>query len=134
MVKKRRHHFAPAEGERAAISGYRNQHKLSAEIILRALRHDTLEWIRVADPKAGRVDDCQYGSPGSVDVYQVKWSRESGNFPYSALTKSSSDKPSLIRELADGWMRLRKNHPRHRVFVHLLTNKMPSVTKLIPLV
>lgn len=47
----------PAEGERRAVIGLFAQYRISASLILLSLRDQTLEWIRVADPKAGRVDD-----------------------------------------------------------------------------
>jgi len=53
---------APSEGERRAVSGYRYQYRISAYLILKALRKGDLKWIRVADPDAGRVDDFQLGS------------------------------------------------------------------------
>ena len=53
---------APAWGERDAVTGYYPQYRISAARVIRALRDDTLQWIAVADPKAGRVDDFQIGS------------------------------------------------------------------------
>lgn len=51
----------PAMGERRAIGGYHPQYRVAAGLIIRALRNGALEWIRVADPEAGRVDDLQIG-------------------------------------------------------------------------
>jgi hypothetical protein len=121
----------PAEGERAAIGGYRPQYRLSAEIVLRALRHDTLQWIRLADLTAGRVDDFVIGTPGRVDGYQVKWSRDGGNFTFRDLITGDDQKPPLIAQLADGWKRLRSSYPGRRPVVHLRTNEIPSTSKLI---
>ena len=56
----------PAWGERDAITGYYPQYRISAAQVIRALRDDTLQWIAVADPKAGRVDDFQIGSDQRV--------------------------------------------------------------------
>jgi hypothetical protein len=122
---------APAEGERAAIGGYRPQYRLSAEIVLRGLRHDTLEWIRLADPNAGRVDDFVIGTPGRVDGHQVKWSRDGGTFTFRDLTTGVDQKPALIAQLADGWKKLCSSHAGRRAVVHLRTNEVPSTTKLI---
>ena len=72
----------PSEGERAASSGYHAQYNLSACIIYRHLREDSLEWIRLADPDAGRVDDCLIGTSLKVDGYQIKWRRDGGNFTF----------------------------------------------------
>jgi energy-coupling factor transporter ATP-binding protein EcfA2 len=131
MGKKTRRQTAPAEGERAAIGGYHPQYRISADTILQSLRHETLEWIRLADPKAGRVDDFQIGTPGRVDGYQVKWSRDGGNFTFRDLIVPETEKPCLIAQLADGWTVLQRNHPNRRVVVHLRTNLTPSVTKLL---
>ena len=46
-------------GERRAIGGYHPQYRVAAGLIVRALRNGALDWIRVADPDAGRVDDPQ---------------------------------------------------------------------------
>jgi len=118
--------MAPAEGERRAIRGYYPQYRLAAILLVRALRHDDLEWIRVADPDAGRVDDFQIGTPSRVDAYQIKWSAHSGFITFHSLTSGSRGTPSLIRQLADGWTRLRQRHLGDRVVVHLATNDRPS--------
>ncbi len=90
--------------------GYRGQYRVAASLILRSLRDNTLQWIRVADPEAGRVDDFQIGSRSRVDAYQVKWSEYPGSFTFRDLTRSSDQELSLIGQLADGWKRLRKTH------------------------
>jgi len=125
--------IAPAEGERRAISGYYPQYRVSASLILRALRGGSLQWIRVADPNAGRVDDFQIGSQSRVDAFQVKWSQYSGNFTFNDLIKPKDKKPSLITQLADGWKLLQKTHPNDRIVVHLITNDQPSSSgKTVP--
>jgi hypothetical protein len=117
---------APGEGERRAIGGYYPQYRIAASLILRQLRDETLQWIRVADPDAGRVDDIQIGSANRVDAFQVKWHQYPVSFTYGALAAPSSDAPSLIFQLADGWNRLRHQYPGKRVVVHLITNAIPS--------
>ena len=131
VAKKTHRKSAPADGERAAIGGYYPQYRLSANTILKSLRSETLEWIRLADPTAGRVDDFQIGTPGRVDGYQVKWSRNGGSFTFRDLTTPQGDKPPLIAQLTDGWRALRHNHPNRRVVVHLQTNEMPSNAKIL---
>lgn len=123
---------APAEGERRAIGGYFPQYRVSAALILRALRDDTLQWVRVADPEAGRVDDLQLGSESRVDALQVKWSQYPRSFTWRNLTGSSDDTPALIAQLADGWRRLRSLHSGARVVVHLVTNNFPSTGDQLP--
>ena len=121
----------PARGERAAKIGYHLQDRLSAHAILTSLRRDTLEWVRLADVTAGRVDDFQLGSPARVDGYQIKWTFDGGQFTYRELLSTSDGNPPLIAQLADGWTRLSAHHPQHRAVVHLQTNRVPSVSKLI---
>ena len=117
---------APGEGERRAIGGYYTQYRTSASLILRDLRDGRLEWIRVADPEAGRVDDLQIGSPGRVDAYQVKSARYGRSFTFRELTASNADAPALVAQLAQGWLTLKERHPYSRVVVHLVTNQMAS--------
>lgn len=128
MSEKHNNHriTPPAEGERRAVSGYSGQYRVSAWIVLQHLRRRTLEWIRVADPDAGRVDDLQLGTPNRVDAYQVKWNQLAGNFSFNDLTRASSNAPSVIEQLADGWSRLKQRYQRSRVVVHLVTNDSPS--------
>ena len=87
---------APAWGERDAVTGYYPQYRISAARVIRALRDDTLQWIAVADPRAGRVDDFQIGSGQRVDGFQFKWKRYGGAFKFSDLTSQTDSKPSLI--------------------------------------
>lgn len=127
MAKTRK----PAEGERAAIGGYYPQYLLSADLILRRLDEGRLEWVRLADPEAGRLDDFQIGTPGRIDAYQFKWSAHPDTFNFSDLVRESKEeggesRPSLIAQLADGWRRLRAASPARRVVVHLTTNDIPS--------
>ena len=115
----------PSEGERRAISGYHAQYSVSASLILQGLREDRLEWMRVADPKALRVDDLILGSQGRVDAYQVKWNQYGGTFTFRDLV---GDTPSLIEDLARGWRQLKETYSKHRVVVHLVTNAYPSTS------
>ena len=116
---------APAEGERRAIRGYRNQYRVAGLLILQALEGD-LEWIRVADPEAERVDDIQLGTPGRVDGVQVKWDRTPKTVSWAWLLNPSKTKPSLARQLADGWKNLTAQNPGRRACVHLIANAIPS--------
>ena len=117
---------APSEGERSAIIGYSAQYRVAATLILRGLRSNRLEWIRVADPEAQRVDDLLVGSLGRVDAYQVKWSQYGGALTFLELVRERGDAPSLIGQLAQGWQKLRERYSNHRVVVHLVTNEYPS--------
>jgi hypothetical protein len=118
----------PAAGERRAIGGYYAQYRVSASLILHSLREDNLQWIRVADPQAGRVDDLQIGSQSRVDALQMKWGQYSGSFTFEDLTRASVNAPAPIAQLADGWKRLRSTYPGSLIVVHLVTNNIPSVS------
>lgn len=120
----------PGRGERGAISGYHAQYTIAADLIYKALLEGTLEWINIADPKAGRVDDIQIATTGRLDAYQVKWGMSPGNFSFQNLT--ATDDPNLINQLADGWTRLKRINPDRRVIVHLITRDIPSPRAVIP--
>lgn len=122
----------PADGERRALAGYLPQYTISASLVLKALMQRKLEWVRIADPDAGRVDDFQIGTHNRVDAFQVKWSTFPGLVTWTTLTKDQEDGPSLIRQLADGWQRLRARSPNSRVVVHLVTNELPSRNDGVP--
>ena len=123
----------PADGERRAISGYHNQYRLSAHIIYRHLRDGDLDWIRVADPDAGRVDDCVVGTSARVDGYQVKWKRDGGTFRFRQLISREGATPALIAQLFDGWERLSSSHPHLHAKVYFISNAQPSSRDHIPL-
>ncbi len=124
---------SPAEGERRAIGGYYPQYRVAAALILRALREENLESIRVADPEAARLDDIQIASRGRLDAFQVKWSRYGeAAVTFRELTKADDSTPSLVAQLAEGWKRLRAVNSELRVVVHLVTNRRPSVKDHLP--
>lgn len=85
-----------------------------------------MEWVRVADPNVGRVDDLQIASTVRVDGYQVKWQQYGGTVTLRDLVRCTNKEPSLIAQLVDGWRRLQVLYPHHRVVVHLVTNAHPS--------
>lgn len=62
-----------AGGERAAIGGYLLQFDEFAWFVYLNLINNKLEWIRVADPKAEKLDDIQYATHSELHAYQVKW-------------------------------------------------------------
>ncbi|WP_417784410.1 ATP-binding protein [Terasakiella pusilla] len=117
----------PADGERRAVRGLNAQYRIAAKLIYQALLSGNMEWIRVADPNAGRVDDIQIATRGRLDAYQVKWNDFPDTFTFNNLTSASSDgNPSLIEQLADGWKRLNEIHPSRYIHVHLSTGDTPS--------
>lgn len=126
----------PADGERRAAQGYGAQYRVAAELIYDALLSGDLEWIRVADPDAGRVDDIQIARPGGLDAYQVKWTEYVGNITFHKVVtdkiESGKSVPNLVRQLADGWTVLKAIHLDRRVRVHLVTNEIPSTSDDLP--
>ncbi len=114
------------DGERAAISGYRPQYEVAASIILHHLRKGTLEWIKLADPDAGAIDDFQIATLGRLDAFQVKWSQYSSNITYNFFVSASKDKKAPLQQLAEGWQKLCELNPNKNVIVHWLTNDQPS--------
>lgn len=123
---------APAEGERRAMTGYLPQYELAAWAIIRHLREQTLESVRLGDPTVGRVDDFVIISTNSVDGHSVKWSEHRGAVTYRDFTKAREKAPCWIAQLADGWKRLREQHPIRRVTVHLVTCDIPSKSDECP--
>ena len=116
---------APAEGERGAAAGYHKQYQYAAILILQKLTNGQLDWIRIADPQAGRVDDLLIGTQERIDAYQVKTEQYAGLFTFNNFI-TPQGKPSLITQLAQGWHALRGQHPNQSVVVHLVTNQIPS--------
>lgn len=120
----------PAEGERSAVQGYSAQYRIAAELIHAALLEGDLDWVRVADPEAGRVDDIQIGRTRRVDAYQVKWGEYEDRVSFRSLMlpsgSSASPQPSLIAQLADGWTRLMRSERERSVHVHLVMRASPS--------
>jgi len=116
----------PSDGERSAASGYRAQYLIGASIILNSLRNGDLEWIRVADPDIGRVDDLQVATTARVDAYQVTWEQYIGAISFNDLIQAKGSAPPLFTQLADGWRRLKEKYPHRRVVVHLVTNQYAS--------
>lgn len=120
----------PSDGERRAIRGYSAQYTVAATIIYDALLIGELEWIHVADPEAGRLDDLIVARPGRLDAYQIKWQdyEERITFRYLVTNNNAegSTYPSPIKLLADGWRQLVKIHPDRVVQVHYLTRSSAS--------
>ena len=110
-----------AAGERAAMGGYMPQFSEFAHFAYRKLVANELEWIRIADPEAEKLDDIQYATATLVHAYQVKWT-------IAEDVISFTDFKNLLPGLALSWKNLRaKYQPQHKqVIGHLLTNKALS--------
>ncbi len=118
----------PGDGERRAAGGYRPQYLIGASLILKALEQGDLEWIRVADPDAGHVDDIQIATTGRIDAYQVKWAQYGRAITWGNLTQPTNEGSALFNQLAKGWIQLREASPNRRIVVHLATNRIPAYT------
>ena len=108
------------------MGGYHPQYLVAASLLLTHLRDGRLQIIRLADPDAGRVDDFQIESLARIDAYQMKWEGYPGAFSFSNLL-------ALFPDLAEGWKALRARYPSHRIVVHLVTNRYPSVNDRVPI-
>lgn len=122
-----------SSGERAAVIGYSAQYRIAAELIYSSLVSEELEWIALADPEAGRLDDIQLGTPGRLDAYQVKWGEQTGALSFNDLTSGKGDttlasSKGLIGQLAGGWHKFKQAHPTRRVVVHLVARDIASAS------
>lgn len=108
-----------ARGERAAISGYLPQFDEFAWFVYLNLINKNLEWIRVADPQAKKLDDIQYSTYSELHAYQVKWTIADANLSFANFT-------DLIPLITSSWKSLKTNNPSKKVIPHLITNKPVS--------
>ena len=83
------------------------------------LINNKLEWIRVADPKAEKLDDIQYSTHSEVHAYQVKWTIAEANISFANFNE-------LIPLITSSWKNLKTNNPSKKVIPHLITNKPAS--------
>lgn len=108
-----------ASGERAAIGGYLPQFDEFAWFVYLNLINNELEWIRVADPKAEKLDDIQYSTHSELHAYQVKWTIADANISFANFIE-------LIPLISGSWKTLKTNNPSKKVIPHLITNKTVS--------
>lgn len=108
-----------ASGERAAIGGYLPQFDEFAWFVYLNLINNKLEWIRVADPKAEKLDDIQYSTHSELHAYQVKWTIAEANISFANFTE-------LIPLITSSWKSLKANNPSKKVIPYLITNKPVS--------
>ena len=111
-----------ARGERAALGGYMPQFSEFARFVYRELVNNRLEWLRLADPEAGKLDDILYATLTEVHAYQVKWSIADDILSFVGFKE-------LLPGLLHSWQRLRQQYGPggKRVVGHLLTSKPFSV-------
>jgi hypothetical protein len=118
----------PAMGERRARWGYGYQDKVATDRILRILRDDLrggstgFEGVRLADLQAGRVDDFVLVWNRRVEGNSIRWRVNAESMNWGDLIGTGG----LVKELADGFCKLRQRWPDRTVSVRLLTNRPPS--------
>ena len=118
-------------GERRARWGYGYQDKVATERILNFLRRDlrestsVFEGVRLADLEAGRVDDFVLVWRDSVEGNSIKWSADGSPVTWGELVGASG----LLKELADGYDRLRSRWAGRAIKVRLQTNRPASAER-----
>lgn len=121
----------PAMGERRARWGYGYQDRVATAQILDLLRADLragtdhFQGVRLADLRAGRVDDFVLVFDTHIQGNSIKWSGSAESINWGELIGTSG----LIRELADGYQRLSMSYAGKDVSVQIQTNR-PAATTL----
>ncbi len=105
-----------ASGERAAIGGYLPQFDEFAWFVYLNLINNNLEWIRIADPKAEKLDDIQYSTYSEIHAYQVKWTIAEAKISFASFT-------DLLPQITSSWKGLKTGNPSKKIIPHLITNK-----------
>ncbi len=108
-----------AAGERAAIAGYLPQFDEFAWFIYQNLCNQKLDWIKVADPQAEKLDDIQYSTYSEIHAYQVKWTISDATISFTMFCE-------LIPLITSSWKKIKAANPGKKVIPHLLTNKILS--------
>ena len=115
-------------GERRARWGFGYQDKVATERILNFVRRDlrdgteALKGVRLADLEAGRVDDFVLVWNESVEGNSIKWSAGATSVTWGELVGASG----FLRDLANGWKRLRRCWKGRTVTVRFHTNRLAS--------
>lgn len=105
-----------ASGERAAMGGYLPQFDEFAWFVYLNLINKELKWIRIADPKAEKLDDIQYSTYSEIHAYQVKWTIADANISFANFTE-------LLPLITSSWKSLKTANPSKKIIPHLITNK-----------
>jgi hypothetical protein len=93
-----------ASGERAAMGGYLPQFDEFAWFVYLNLINKELKWIRIADPKAEKLDDIQYSTYSEIHAYQVKWTIADANISFANFTE-------LLPRITSSWKSLKTANP-----------------------
>jgi hypothetical protein len=120
---------AAAHGERNAVRGYRWQYIQLAARVFDTLLDDSFVRLRLVDPTVGKVDDLVLVTTAGTTGHQYKSEGDPGTLTLADLLRPvrrrGKERPSLMRELADGWQALRESSGLSRV--ELVTNMRASV-------
>lgn len=114
----------PARGERHARWGYGYQDKAATELIFRAVKDERrsggarLEGVRLADERAGRVDDCVLVWGSRIQGNSVKWRKNGTAMGWAELLGAEG----LLRELSEGYAALKQTWTGRTVSVRLQTS------------
>lgn len=117
----------PATGERAAIGGYLPQFDEFAWFVYLNLINKKLEWIKVADPEAEKLDDIQYSTNSEIHAYQVKWTITDANISYANFI-------GLLPLIISSWKNLKVANPNKKVIPHLITKNFYHPTTVLKMV
>src|SRR5262245_40580522 len=113
----------PGEGERRAVRGLISQYDYAARAIYAALASRRLQWIGLADRKAGTFDDIVLGLSDKIIGHQIKSSRDPESFNIRTLMLEAE---KLLSKLVESWSKLKAEHPQKRVEVKFVTGNFPS--------
>ncbi len=116
--------MAPADGDRLDIGGKLPQFKAFAYFVYRHLSAGDLDWIRIADVYADKLDDIQFATKSEIHAYQMKWSNQENPPAFSYLNFKE-----LLFEMIKGWKNLITFHANEGKFlhIHMITNRQASV-------
>ena len=105
-------------GEPGALSGYVPQLSVFARLVYQELVSGRLEWLRLADPEAPKLDDIQYATATELHAYQVKWSNKGTPLTLAEFRQ-------LLPGFVQSWQYLRDMSQARgkRVTAYLLTNR-----------
>ncbi|QHV96565.1 NACHT domain-containing protein [Spirosoma endbachense] len=122
--------LASAQGDRIDFAGKYPQFRLFAAKVYDELVDNTLAWIKIGDPEAGKLDDIQFATRTEIHAFQVKWSaaNKTPAFRYKELVQ-------LLPDLLTSWQQLvfANQSEGKRLRIYLLSNRLPSENDQIKL-
>lgn len=115
----------PGEGERRAQRGFQNQYRQSAALIYSALLKNELNWVGLADPDVGILDDLVLGLGDKVVGHQFKSSQFAEPFRLKTLLIGGN---GILKDLIGSWAKLQAKYAGEQVEIRFLTTDYPSTT------